>query len=271
VTPEVKLAVTLAGLTVGLLAFFWGIALFLQGYLYNQIADKLPVRAAVAALLVACGLTGWTLLNTRASHPDKYGVLFGFDRMMTPTSTREVGEFEAVRQLGRAGPRGEFEPLKDDKGQPREQRAKFVWDGQKGFVEAGSREPFKLNTSTYMTTSLLVPDGGEPAKFDAVLENGRYTAGKPFADPAGRTVEGEAPRQMVVPSGSAMAVGLLVNAGHFLLWVAAFWLGLRFAFGHSVGLAAVFGGMSMVVLMPLLFAANTPKPQPPGLVAPAKA
>ena len=266
-TPEVKLALTLAGLSVGLFAFFWGLALFLHGYLYSQIADRLPIRAAVSAVLVACGLTGWTVLNTRASHPDKYGVLIGFDRMMTPTSSKEVGEFEAVRRLGRAGTRGELVPLTDDKGQPREQTVRFVWDGRDGFVAADTRAKFELLTSSYLTTALVVPDAAGPARFEAVLDNGRFTPDKRFVDPAGRSIDGTSPRAMQVPSPGAMLVGLAVNAGGLLLWLVAFWLGMRFAFGHAVGLTAVFGLATMIVLMPLLFNANTPKP---GLPAAAK-
>ena len=259
-TPELKLAVTLAGLAVGLFAFFWGLALFLQGYLYSQIADRLPVRAAVSALLVACGLTGWTVLNTRAAHTDKYGVVVGFDRMMTPTTTRDVAEFEAIRRL----------QMKDEKGQPKEQKVKFVWDGRDQFVDADTKAKFELNTSGYMTTALVVPDAAGPARFDAVLDQGRYTPEKAFVDPAGRTIEGTGPRKMQVPSGSALAVGLAVNAAQLLLWVVVFWLGMRFALGHSIGLGLLFGGATMVALMPLLFNANAVKPAPPGVVAAAR-
>ncbi len=249
-TPEAKLALTLAGLTVGLFAFFWGLALFLHSYLYSQVADRLPVRAVVSALLVACGLTGWTILNVRASHPDKFGVLVGFDRMLTPTSSRDVAEFEAVREL----------TVKDAAGKPKEQTAKFVWDGRDSFVEPDSKAKFALNTSTYLTTALLVPGDGGPARFEAVRENGRYTPEKKFVDPAGRTIEGLAPRAMTIPSPGALVLGLLVNAGAFLLWVVVLWLGMRFALGHATGLGLLFGLATMVVLMPLLFNAHTPRP-----------
>ena len=266
-TPEVKLLATLAGLCVGLVALFWGLAIFLQGYLYNQIAERLPLRAVATGVLVACGLAGWTLLNTRASHPDKYGVLIGFDRMMTPTSSKPVTQFEAVRQFGKAGIRGEFLPAADAK----EQTVKVVADGRDGFVEAESRAKFAVSTSNYLTKALVVPDAGGPARFEAVLDNGRYTPEKRFTDPAGRTIDGTAPGSMQVPSGSALLVGLLVNAAHILLWVLAFWLGMRFALGHAVGLGLLFGGATMVVLMPLVFNANAVKPAPPAVGAAARA
>ena len=76
--PEVVLILTLVLGTFALTALFWGLALFVQGYLYNQPADKLPLRALAAGLGVAIFLTGWTYLNTRATHKDKYGVLHEF-------------------------------------------------------------------------------------------------------------------------------------------------------------------------------------------------
>jgi hypothetical protein len=166
--------------------------------------------------------------------------------MMTPTSSTPVTEFEAVRRL----------QSKDEKGNPREQTVKYKADGKGEFVEPESQAKFALNSSSFMTTALVVPEAAGPARFEAVLDNGRYTPEKVFRDPAGRTIEGSAPNRMQVPSDSALVVGLLVNAANFLLWLVAFWLGLRFAFGHAVGLAILFGGATMVILMPLLFNAN---------------
>src|SRR5687767_3279135 len=125
---------------------FWGLALFVQGYLYNQPADRLPLRALVAGLGVALFLTGWTYLNTRATHEDKYGVLHRF----VATSQVPVNEFEAVRRLG----------IKDEKGQPKEVTVPFKWEpaGAGGqFVEVETGKKFEINTSNYMTVAMLVP------------------------------------------------------------------------------------------------------------------
>ena len=258
-TPEVKLALTLAGLTVGLFAFFWGIALFLQGYLYSQVADRLPVRAAVSALLVACRADRLDHAQHQGvSHPDKYGVLVGFDRMMTPDL--------APRTCPSSRPSANSR-LKDEKGKPREQAVKFVWDGRDGFVEPESQGQVRPE-------HVHLPDRGPAGA-------GRGRAGPVRGGAGERPVHGREevrgpgrphhrggrPRGSCrCPARVPSLAGLLVNAGAFVLWLVAFWLGMRFALGHAAGLTAAFGLATMIVLMPLLFNANTPKP---GLVAKA--
>jgi hypothetical protein len=258
------LVLTLVLSAVALTALFWGLAVTLQGYLYNQPADRLPLRALAAGLGLAIFLTAWTYLNTRASHLDKFGVLFGFDHMMVATSTREVDEFEAVRRLR----------IKDEKGQPKEVAVPFRWQaggaGGGRFVEPGTAREFRINTSDYMTVALLVPEAdGSKTRFEAVTADGTYArqggyvrfeeqGGSRFID----ADEAAGPRRMEVPSAGGLAAALAVNVLHYVAWLLAFWLGLRFTFGHALGLAAVFGTVSMVVLMPLLFKVNEPKPLP---------
>lgn len=253
--PELVLVLTLVGGTVGLTALFWGLALFAQGYLYNQPADKLPLRALAAGLGVALFLTAWTYLNTRAAHKDKYGVLHEF----VATTQVPVEEFEAVRRLG----------IKDEKGQPKEVTVPFKWRaggaGGGKFVEPGTAREFQTNTSDYMTVALLVPDGGSKARFEAELQDGAYTTRaddeRRFSEQGGeRFIDARNPRQMEVPSTGGFVAAVAINVLHFVVWFLAFWLGLRFTVGHSLGLAAAFGLASMLILMPLLFDLNKVKP-----------
>ncbi len=259
------LALTLVLSTVALTALFWALAVVLQTYLYNQPADQLPLRALCGGLAVGCFLTAWAYLNTRmVSHTDQYGVVFGFDRMMVATSSKEVDEFEAVRRLR----------VKDEKGQPKEVTVPFKWQpgatGGGHFAEAATGKDFRTNTSDYMTVALLVPEGnGNKARFDAVMKDGTYAregdyvrfteeGGPRFidADPAA------GPRLMQVPSTGGLAAAVGVNVLHYVVWFLVFWLALRFTFGHALGLTAVFATASMLVLMPLLFKLNEPKPVP---------
>jgi hypothetical protein len=266
--PELVLVLTLVLGTVGLTALFWALAVSVQGYLYNQPADKLPLRALVAGLGVAIFLTGWTYLNTRAAHANKYGVLHEF----VATSQVEVNEFEAVRQWPR---------LKNEKGQPKETTAPFKWQpggpGGGKFVEADTGKEFQTNTSDYMTVALLVPAGGSKARFEAELQDGAYTTRaddeRRFTEQGGgRFIDARNPRHMEVPSTGGLVVAVAVNVLHFVVWFLAFWLGLRFTVGHSLGLAAAFGAASMLILMPLLFDLNKVKPvvaaPPPAPAAP---
>jgi hypothetical protein len=211
----------------------------------------LPLRALVAGLLVACFLTFWTYTNTRASHPDKYGTLFEFK----PQAVRTVDEFEAVRRFA----------YKDANGQPREETIPFRWQAAGGggrFVNPATNQEFRLNTATYMTVALLVPEGDRKVRFDAVLNGDTYaTPERRFVEEGGsRFIDGTNPRLMAVPSSSAFVLALALNAAHFLVWLVAFWPILRYSLGHALMLTILFGGVTMVVVMPMLFQMNLPKP-----------
>lgn len=263
-SPAVTLALTLVVSAVALTALFWGLALVAQGYLYGQPADRLPLRAVVAGLACGLFLTVWTYANTRASHPDKYGTVFEF----TPTGTKEVSEFEAVRRYGKMdGKTATW--LLDEKGQPKETTTKYTWQGEAGggkFVEAGTGKEFRLNDANSLTLALLVPDDGKTVRFEAPVKDGVYATKKEevrFEEQGGsRYIEGGRPRQMVVPSASAFALAVLLNVGHFVVWFLAFWLVLRFSAGHAALFVLVLGSVAMLVVMPLVFQMNTPKPVP---------
>lgn len=262
-SPAVTLALTLAVSAVALTALFWGLALVAQGYLYGQPADRLPLRALVAGLAVALFLTVWTYANTRASHPDKYGTVFTF----TPTGTADVTEFEAVRRFGKV--EGKTTTwLRDEKGQPREETAKYRWQPEGGgrFVEAGTGKEFKLNDAYTMTVAIVVPENGRPVRFEAPVKDGTYVKTDQelrFAEQGGsRYIEGTRLHEMVVPSASAFALAVLLNVGHFVVWFLAFWLVLRFGAGHAALFTLVLGTVAMLVVMPLVFERNAVKPVP---------
>ena len=254
------LVLTFLAATLCLTALFWGLALVLQGYLYSQPADKLPLRSLVAGLAVACFLCGWVYLNTHASHPDKYGTLFE----MNPGSVAEVNEFEAVRLLAVKGPDGK----------PREATAKFRWqptggrDGRGAFIDPGTNREFQRNTSDYQTVALLLPNAdGSKARFDADLPNGRYPPeGQEFffsEQSGGRHIYGSNLRLMVVPDTGALILAVLLNVLLFVIWFVAFWPILRFSIGHALGLTVLFGAVSLFILVPQLFVLNAVKPTVP--------
>lgn len=247
------LVFTLVGLAVALTALLLGVAIVLQGYLYNQPADRLPLRAAVGGLALACFLTFWAYLNTRASHPDKYGTLFEF----TPDTTVDVTEFEAVRRTA----------YKDAAGKPKEVTVPYKWQpGARGgqFTDADTKS-FLRNSADFMTIALMVPDGGQKVRFDADMEGNTYTKrgdNDPvtFREAGGsRYITDENLHHMYVPSKGALMAALAVNLGHFLVWVVVFWAVVRFNLGHSLALTALFGLTTMFVLMPMLFQANAVK------------
>src|SRR5262249_17534024 len=96
---DVTLLLILVLTTFVLFAIFLGGSIVAQGYLYQAPADRLPVRAIAAAVLVGAFLTIWTLIDKRS--PRKYDTFFEF----APYETSTFDEMEAVRWVS-ADPRG---------------------------------------------------------------------------------------------------------------------------------------------------------------------
>jgi hypothetical protein len=239
-----------------LFVLFWGLAVLLQGYLYSEPATRLPARAAVAALVVGGAIGVWTYANAKSDRKGKYGPLNDFDS----TTTTDVYEFTAVRK---------YAQIKGPDGQPKEDKATFHRpEGQKTgtFVEDKTGQPFQLNKSDFLTTAFEVKDAdGKVGRFDAVMDpknpkGETYLPDKRFVEKGTkRYMDGDAPGAIYAPSTKVMIFALLFNVLNYVAWFVGFWLALRFAFPHAVGLAVVFGLLTMLVAAPLLFERVRPK------------
>jgi hypothetical protein len=253
----VTLALTFVLLALALGVVFFGASLFLQGYLYNEPADRLPIRAAAAGVLVAAFLTAWVAVNARPGAADRYGTLFEFN----PTASQPFDELDAVRRAG---------PI-DAEGHPKETAVAYKKLGPR-FVEAkNTSRPFVLTTADYMVVAVDVKekDGETKTRYEAELDaNGKYPSGavRVFREVGGpRYIEFSQlgmPSPVYVPSRGALLGAVALNALHFAAWLAAFWLVMRFSLGHAVGLAAGFGLAAMLILMPLLFDRNRTEAHP---------
>ena len=247
----VTLVLTLVLCAVAFTALFWALGVLVQGYLYSQPASHMPVRAVVAGVVVAGFVAGWTYVNTRASHKDKYGTVFEFN----PTTTKDVTEFEAVRQLR----------IKDEKGQLKEVTIPFKWvpEGKLGkFVETGTNKDFRMNTADYMTIALELPEDGKKTRYDAAIDSkGTYVRegdNVVFTEKDGsRHIESERLTRLNIPSSAAFMIAVALNVLAFGVWFVAFWPILRFNFSHALLLALIFGTITVLLLMPLLFVKNT--------------
>lgn len=264
---------TVIGVSAAGFAMFWGLSLFLQRYWYNEPADKLPLRAAVAGLLLGCFLTAWVYINTRADGENKYGVIHQFspndvstpvtkfvaERKKLDTNLKPVGD-EAVT----------FERQLTDNGQ------RYLPTSPK---PAGEPKPFAVTAPGYYTHTLVLEHDGKPVRYEAVMNDKQQYQGTKytFADKAGgRTIEMSRgleadpaePLQVVSPSGGAVFLALGLNVLHFVVWFAIFWPVLRFSLGHALGLAFVYFAMSTVLLMPLLFQMNALPKAPPVMAQP---
>lgn len=247
--------------TLVLFALFLGGSLVAQGYLYQEPADRLPLRALAAALLVGLFITMWVWIDKGS--PGRYDTFFAF----APYQTEEFNEFEAVRWVSPDGTRLKV----DEAGNRIEVVTKFRRSGTSraaSFVQEGSDTPFQLNGvdksgESFMTAAIqLRPDpAAEPVRFNAQLNPKSsvptYTPNRRFMEEKGsRYVEYDQLGVLYVPSTRTVVLALFINLLHFLVWMAAFWLILRFTLGHALGLAAAMGLITMLLVMPLLFKPN---------------
>jgi hypothetical protein len=264
-------------LTLGLFALFLGGGIVAQGYLYQNPAERMPLRAAGAAVLVAGFITLWVSIDRRS--PGKYDTLFNF----VGYSTAEFNEFEAVRWT--ANPDGSLK--RDAGGKQVETTAKFrraAGGKDAKFLEEGTELPFQMsgNTGTgqYMTGAIRVkgPNDPEPVRYNATVKeepNSKRTVFAPetrFNEEKGsRYVEAHKIGTLFLPSSGTVAGALALNFLLFVVWLVAFWLLLRFSFSHAIIFTGVFGVLTMMGAMPLLFARvreakPAPAPAPAALV-----
>jgi len=245
-------------LVLALFALFLGGGLVAQGYLYQNPAERMPLRALIAAIFVAGFITLWVRIDQRA--PGRYDTFFNF----TPSSTVEFQEFEAVRWAG-AGDKLKL----DAGGNPIETTARFKRAvGNKGqFVEVGTGEPFKLNGSTssgtqYMTGAIRVKaaDDPEPVRYKVTLKEDPRTKTKTYKtdskfeeEKGSRYVDAHQIGTLVVPSTGTVVLALFLNFMLMAVWLVAIWPVLRFSLGHAVVFAGALGLITMLTVMPVLF------------------
>lgn len=272
------LALTFVLLVSALALVFWGTTRFLQGYLYSEPAERLPLRALAAGVIVGGFITLWTFVNTRASAENKYGTFFDFN----PVGEKEVTAFEAVRRYPKRDERGRFTA------EGREETVAFVRKAGTNppeFESEATGEKFEVakTGAGYLTVALVLDDGaGRKARFNASVDPknpNSYTAlpggtaNHQFDEERGsRYLDAAAPAVVYAPSRIAVFAALALNGLLFVAWFAAFWPALRYSSGHALGLTAACGAATLLVLMPLLFKLNKVKavPQvPAGVVAPA--
>ncbi|AWM41712.1 hypothetical protein GobsT_71940 [Gemmata obscuriglobus] len=259
-------------LTGGLSALFLGVSIVAQGYLYQEAASRLPVRAAVGGLLLGGFITFWSALDK--SNPGRYDTFFNF----APYSTAEFTEFEAVRWPAVAG------VLRTDaSGKTVEEVVKFKRaPGGTQFLREGTGEPFIMNGSdnsgSFMTGAIRLkgPEDPAPVRYNAIVKetaggkSKSYTPERRFNEENGsRYVEAVQMGTLFVPSNKTVFLALLLNFVLLVLWLAVTWPVLRYSLAHALGLTAVGTLVTMLVLMPLLFRFNRPAAKPAPAPAPA--
>jgi hypothetical protein len=220
----------------------WGGSMLLQGWLYQDPAAQMPLRAALGGFVMAGFFTLWNYVDAK-SGGGKYDTLFEFSPMevtdhnaFDSVMKRAAGEPITIHYHKRAGSRGASADFVDDKGQP-----------------------WKRNTSESMVVAILLTekDQPEPTRFDANLDkNGNFPAQASdlrFTDKQGRYMTVDSLGRVYRKRSGVLFAALLLNGLHFVLWWMVLWLALRYTIWHAFGLAFVLWLFLMVAVQPVMF------------------
>lgn len=224
-----------------LILFLWGGSMLLQGWLYQNPANAMPIRATVGGVVMAVFLTLWCSLN--ANNPGKYDTLFEF----TPLETVDHDSFDTVMK-------------KADESENIVHYTKRV--GGKGstvdFFDAKGL-PWKKNTSDSMAVAILIQekDKPEPTRFEANLDSkGNFpkdVSELRYTDANGRWVTADSLGRVNRKKTGVLLANIFLNGMHFVLWWMVLWFGLRFTVWHAFGLAFVLWLFFMLAIQPVLF------------------
>lgn len=234
------LLIILAILTAVVAAVLWLVSLLLQGWLYNDLAPRLPLRALAGGFVLALFLTGWCAVYK--ADPGRFDTLFNFK---TEALDQTATEVQSVRKVG------------PDEKKP----VKYVKGGVAGaeFVSADGQKVWKRSDADGMVVALLIPEKGKdpPTRFNAKLQpDGSFPAGRVrFVEDKGSRYTDEGPTLGQVYRVRSFAVlgNLFANLLHAALWAVVLWFGMRFAVGHAIGLGLGLWAVTMIAVQPALF------------------
>ncbi|MFO0800218.1 MAG: hypothetical protein U0804_22350 [Gemmataceae bacterium] len=253
---------------VGLYALLWGVTAVTQAYVYQQPTDRLPVRAAVAALVVSGYVIFWVALDRKS--PGKYDDFLAFAGYTTTT----FDEFDAVRWEVDPAVRNKAEFKKDAAGKPAETVTHFKRIGKTPprFADEKTGKDFVLSDGGMLTAAVVLkPDPQGPAvRFNAGFKEEargktyfpKGNDGRRFVEENGsRYVSLDQPGVVYIPSAVTVFLAILINLGMFAAWYVAFWPVLRFGAGLAGLLTLAFAVFTTFVVMPVLFKpGRAPKP-----------
>jgi hypothetical protein len=233
-----------------LVLFLWGGSMLLQGWLYQNPADRMPIRALVGGTVLAGFLTIWCAIDARDG--GKYDTLFEFSAV----ESTEVDAFDTVMQSASG------------------QETIIAYHRRAGtndFID-DKQQPWKKNTSDTMAVAILIndPDKPEPTRFNANLEITKNPDGSTrstfprdrgelrFTDANGRYMPADAPGHLFRKKTGVLFANLFLNFFHLALWWMVLWLCMRFMLWHALGLAFVLWMLMMVAIQPMLFHQTRP-------------
>jgi hypothetical protein len=237
------LFILLAALVAVFGAALWIVSVLLQGWLYNDLAKKLPLRALAGGALLALFHTGWCAVYR--ADPGRFDTPFYYK---SEAREGQYDQFQSIRKVGQK----ELPPVK------------YVRRGESNDFESETGKHWKRSDADGMVVAILIQekDKKEPTRFNANLtsdgkfrseEESRYETdgGKRFME-----LQGGMGKVYRKRSWGVIA-NLFANFLHLLVWVAILWPIMRFTLSHAIGFGLILWALTMLLLQPALFSLVT--------------
>jgi hypothetical protein len=229
-------------LTLAIAAILWVGSVVLQGWLYNDLSPRLPIRALIGGLIMSAFLTGWCAIYKK--DPGRFDTLQNFSREKLDGS---YDEFQSIRKVGeKEKPAVKFTRVPGGRGTTED------------FRSAEGRKAWARSDGDGMAVAILVQekDKTEPTRFNAVLEkDGKFPAsGLRYMEEKGnRYMDEHILGRIYRIRPFSLISNLFANGLHLALWIAVVCLIMRFALNHAVGIGLAIWAIVMVVAQPILF------------------
>lgn len=229
-------------LFLGIFVVLWAGSIYLQGWLYNDVASKMPLRATIGGLVIAGFLTGWCAIYTK--DPGRFDTLINFSKEKNEGIYHEI---ESIRKVG-----------KDEKKPIKYVRTPGGRGSASEFLTVDGQKQWTRSDSEGMVVAILVKEKGktEPTRFNAKLMAGDKfpTTGLRYIEPGTNRYMDEASIGTIYRVRPwALLSNLAANFLHLAIWVLVMSLALRFEIGNAIGLGLALWGISMLALQPVLF------------------
>ena len=229
-------------LFIGIVVVLWAGSIYLQGWLYNAVASKMPLRAVVGGLVVSGFLTGWCFIYT--ADPGRFDTLINFSREKTDGVYHEI---ESIRKVG-----------KDEKKPVKYVRSPGGRGATTEFLTTDGQKQWTRSDSEGMVVAILVKekDKAEPTRFEAKLDaGGKFpVSGLRYLQPNSSRYMDEASLGTIYRVRSWSLLGNLgANFLHLAVWCLVLCFVMRFEFGNAVGLGLGLWGVTMLAVQPAIF------------------
>jgi hypothetical protein len=233
------LLILLLALTLIFAAVLWIGSVIVQGWLYNDLAKYLPVRALVGGAILALFHVGWCAIYK--ADPGRFDTLTNFK---TEAFDGKYDEILSVRKVGNE----EKKPVR------------YVRQGDSNnFQSPDTGKAWGRSDADGMVVAILLTEKGKdkPTRYNANLRpDGTFPQldETRWEEEKGRRYMDQNAIGKVYRVRSMAYVGnLTANLLHLIVWVLVLWPVMRFALGHAIGMGLALWAITMLAVQPALF------------------